>query len=275
MSGGNRLPSAWSYSATPDQAGPRRISRHTIVIAVAVVVVLIAGLLTWLLWPKSTQVDQDEVVTTQKPLLNDKPPTVILNGLQRRSLYPPGYIDYDPSKNTSSDYEYDPDRDYETTSSPPGCESDPLTDLQYDFDNKDPERYNRYPITEVMYPVDDPGGSKEDSPGFYVSIYPAKNPASLDEFRQWYDRCLNAQVTTTVTKFGQVIDQTTRPNVLSYTNAPESGADDSFAMTKEGEPLCSYVGLTRGMIVDVSCPESQVEAGKQLFRTVVQRIKDI
>ncbi len=49
----------------------------------------------------------------------------------------------------------------------------------------------------------------------------------------------------------------------------------SFAMTKEGEPLCSYVGLTRGMIVDVSCPESQVEAGKQLFRTVVQRIKDI
>ena len=29
------------------------------------------------------------------------------------------------------------------------------------------------------------------------------------------------------------------------------------------------------MIVDVSCPETQMDAGKQLFRTVVQRIKDI
>ena len=78
-------PSGWSYT-TPVEAGPRRISRRTILIAVAVVVVLIAGLLTWLLWPKSAPKDQGEVVTTQKPLLNDKPPTVILNGLQRRSL---------------------------------------------------------------------------------------------------------------------------------------------------------------------------------------------
>jgi hypothetical protein len=138
-------PSGWSYSATPDEAGPRRISRRTIVIAVAVVVVLIAGLLTWLLWPKATPTNQGEVVTTQKPLLNDKPPTVILNGLQRRSLYPPGYIDYDPSKSGPSDFVYDPDRDYEDTSSSPGCEDDPLTELQYDFDNKDPEHYNRYP----------------------------------------------------------------------------------------------------------------------------------
>ena len=244
MSADNRTPSAWSYSTAPEEAGRRRIPRRTIVIAVAVVIVL------------------------------DKPPTLILNGLQKRSLYPPGYIDYDPSKDTS-DYQYDPDREYETTSSPPGCEDDPLTELQYDFDNKDPERYNRYPITEVMYPVDDPGGSKDDRPGFYVSIYPAKNPTSLDEFRQWYDRCLNAQVTTTVTKHGQVIDQTTSANEIGYTDAPESGADDSFAVTKAGEPLCSYVGLTRGMIVDVSCRRSEGEAGAQLFRTVVQRIKDI
>jgi hypothetical protein len=82
-------------------------------------------------------------------------------------------------------------------------------------------------------------------------------------------------VTTTVTKFGQVIDRTTRTNEIGYTDAPESGADDSFTQTKAGEPLCSYVGLTRGMIVDVSCPEEQMDAGTQLFRTVVQRINDI
>jgi hypothetical protein len=35
---------------------------------------------------------------------------------------------------------------------------------------------------------------------------------NLDEFRQWYDRCRGAQVTTTVTKYGQVIDQTTTQN---------------------------------------------------------------
>ena len=268
-------PSGWSYATASDEAGPRRISRRTIVIAVAVVVVLIAGLLTWLLWPKSTPTNQGEVVTTQKPLLSDKPPTVILNGLQRRSLYPPGYIDYDPSKTTSSGYEYDPDREYEEASSPPGCENDPLFDLEHDFNNEAPDRYGRYPLIEIMYPVDDPGGSKEDSPGFFVSIFPAKNPTSLDEFRQWYDRCHGAQVTTTVTKFGQVIDQSTRTNDIGYTDAPESGADDSFTKTKEGQPLCSFVGLTRGMIVEVRCPESQVEAGTQLFRTVVQRIKDI
>lgn len=268
-------PSGWSYSATPAQAGPRRIARRTIVIAVAAVVVLIAGLLTWLLWPKSTQVDQGEVVTTQKPLLNDKPPTVILNGLQRRSLYPPGYIDYDPSKSTGSGYEYDPDREYEETSSPPGCENDPLFDLEHDFNNKAPDRYGRYPLIEVMYPVDDPGGNNEDNRGFFVSIFPATDPASLGEFRQWYDKCKNAQVTTTVTKFGQVIDQTTRTNSIGYTDAPESGADDSFTKTKDGEPLCNFVGLTRGMIVEVSCPETQMDAGTQLFRTVVQRIKDI
>ena len=82
-------------------------------------------------------------------------------------------------------------------------------------------------------------------------------------------------MTTTVTKFGQVIDQTTRTNEIGYTDAPESGADDSFALTKAGKPLCSFVGLTRGMIVDVSCRESQEAAGAQLYRTVVQRIKDI
>lgn len=198
-------PSGWSYSTAPDDSGRRPISRRTIVIAVAVVIVLIAGLLTWLLWPKSAPLDQPDAASAQKPLLNDEPPTLILNGLQKRSLYPPGYIDYDPSKDTGSGYEYDPDRDYETTSSPPGCEDDPLNDLQYDFDNKNPEHYNRHPITEVMYPVDDPGGSKEDSPG-------------------WYDRCHGAQVSTTVTKFGQVIDQTTRTNEIGYTDAPESGA---------------------------------------------------
>jgi hypothetical protein len=174
-------------------------------------------------------------VSANKPLLNDKPPTLILNGLQRRSLYPPGYIDYDPSKDTS-DYEYDPERDYETTSSPPGCEEEPLTDLQFDFENKDPERY---------------------------------------DFRQWYSRCQNAQVTTTVTKHGQVIEQNTSTNELGYTDAPESAADDAYALTKAGKDLCSYVGLIRGMIVDVSCPDSQAEPGAQLFRTVIQRIKEI
>ena len=201
-------PSGWSYSTAPDETGRRPISRRTIVIAVAVVVVLIAGLLTWLLWPKSTPTNQGEVVTTQKPLLSDKPPTVILNGLQRRSLYPPGYIDYDPSKDTGSGYEYDPDRDYEDNVVAARLRGrSPRSTFEFDFDNEDPDRYDRYPLIEIMYPVDDPGGSKEDSAGFFVSIFPAKNPTSLDEFRQWYDRCHGAQVTTTVTKFGQVIDQ--------------------------------------------------------------------
>jgi hypothetical protein len=272
----NPPPGEWSYSAAPPAAGRRRTSRWMIVAAVAVAVLLIAPLVTWLAWPSTPSQDQADAASAPKPLLNDKPPTMILNGLQKRSLYPPGYIDYDPSKDTSdSDFEYDPERDYETTSSPPGCEESPLNALQYDFDNTDPERYGRYPITEVMYPVDDPGGSKEDSPGFYVSIYPAKNPTTLDEFRQWYERCQNAQVTTTVTKHGQVIEQTTSTQDVGYTDAPISAADDSFALTKAGKDICTFIGLVRGMIVDVSCRTSQEEAGAQLFRTVVQRVHDI
>jgi hypothetical protein len=273
MSDRNQMPGAWSYAAASGSSGARRVPRRTLIFAIVVAVVLIAGLVTWLAWPKTESANQPEL-SAPKPLLNDKPPTVILNGIQKRSLYPPGYIDYDPTKNTE-EYDYDPDRDYQTTSSPPGCEDDPLLDLQFDFDNEDPERYSSYPITEIMYPVDDPGGNKTGSRGFSFSIYPAKNPANLDEFRQWYDRCRGAQVTTTVTKHGQVIEQTTSPNDIGYTDAPASAADDSFGMTKDGKDLCSYVGLVRGMIVDVSCPDGQAEAGAELFRTVIQRMKDI
>lgn len=273
MTHNNPMPSAWSYASAPGSSGARRRPRRAIIIAAAAVIVLIAGLVSWLAWPKPQAGSQPEV-SAPKPLLNDKPPTVILNGIQKRSLYPPGYIDYDPTKNTEH-YDYDPDRDYQTTSSPPGCEDDPLSGLQYDFKNENPERYSSYPITEIMYPVDDPGGNKEDSRGFYISIYPAKNPANLDEFRHWYDRCRGAQVTTTVTKHGQVIEQTTSQEKMGYTDAPTSAADDSFGMTKDGKDLCSYIGLVRGMIVDVSCPDGQADAGAELFRTVIQRVKDI
>ena len=82
-------------------------------------------------------------------------------------------------------------------------------------------------------------------------------------------------ITTTVTKFGQVVDRTTRTQELGYTDAPASVADDSLALTREGRELCHFYGLTRGMIVSVECPPTQADAGAQLFRTVVQRIRDI
>jgi hypothetical protein len=269
----DRTPSAWSFATPP--RGMRRVSRRALVFAVVAVVVLIAGLITWLVWPQDTPQSDADAPVINKTLLNDKPPTTILNALDYRSLYPPGYVDYDYSKSEGSE-PLDLDRDYEESSTPPGCDDNPLFESQYSsiLDIANPETYRGYPITLRMYPVDDPGGTKDDTRGFSVSISPAKNPANLDEFRQWFDRCENATITTTVTKFGQFIERTTETQELGYTDPPASTADDAFTLTKAGKDQCDFYGLTRGMMVEVECPPTQHDAGAQLFRTVIQRIQD-
>ncbi|AMO63630.1 Uncharacterised protein [Mycolicibacterium phlei] len=262
----------WSYQET---TVPVRRRRRTVVVA-AVVLALTAGLVAWLAWP-AQRADEDRAETPViKELLNDKPPTMILNALNYRTLYPPGYVDYDWSKRESKPADYDRDREYESTSAPPDCEGNPLFDAEFDlFLGRFADDAYEYPIHLWMFPVDDPGGNADDARGFSVSIFPAPNPASLSEFKEWFDRCRGATITTTVTKFGQVVDRTTRTQELGYTDAPASVADDSLALTREGRELCHFYGLTRGMIVSVECPPTQADAGAQLFRTVVQRIRDI
>ncbi|WP_141564481.1 hypothetical protein [Mycolicibacterium palauense] len=270
---------AWSYAGdpTPGPGGPRR-RRRWLVAAAAVVVVLLAALVGWLVWPHPAGPQDSAKSVAQRPMLNDQPPTVILNNLDFRSLYPPGYVDWDMSKKTTGgpdDIGYDPDAHYETTSSPTGCARDPLFEAEHDFEHKDPDRYQRYPILLLMYPVDDPGGNAEDTRGFFVSVYPAPDPTSLESFRQWYSRCHGAKVTVTVTKDGQVIRESTSTEDTVLTEAPVSEAQDSFAREQPDQASCNYVGLVRGLIVEVSCPPTQRDAGAELYRTVIGRINAI
>ncbi|MEV0669422.1 hypothetical protein [Mycobacterium sp. NPDC050441] len=288
MTGPDGAPNQWSYSAAPSAANPRKLSRRTIIagsVGLAVVVLLVVALVAWLAWPRSAPVEQADSPHDRKPLLSDKPPTMILNAIDFNSLYPPGYTDYDSSKSVrQSDGTYDPDREYTETSSPPGCtwKDDPIETGKYDFtfnEKKDPERYEHARISRLMFPVDDPGGNKaqdgDDRTSFVLTVFPAKDPNSLDYARQWYERCQNAKTTTTVTKFGQVVETTTGTVDNMVTNAPESAADDSFAVTTSKKDVCDYYGLVRGMIVNVACPPIQKEAGAQLFRKVIIGLQEI
>ncbi|CAN5242608.1 hypothetical protein BH09ACT8_BH09ACT8_22910 [soil metagenome] len=112
-----------------------------------------------------------------------------------------------------------------------------------------------------MYPVGDPGGNTKDT-GFSIAIWPAPNTSSLNEFRQHYVRCHLALVTITEKKGGQVISQ-------------KSHTVDSFGLTVEGKGSCNFIGLTRGMIAEVSRPTAQREAGINLYRTVIGRFNAI
>jgi hypothetical protein len=275
VTGPDAPPGGWSYTAPA--APRRRISRRIVVIAAIVVVVLVAGLVTWLVWPsKPSQAADADTPVIKKSMLNDKPPTVILNGLDFRSLYPPGYVDFDSSKSGDSGVDYDPDADYDTKTEPEGCEYDPLFARMLNFINpKDADEYDRYPIHLLMYPVDDPGGAKEDSRGFSVQISPSEDPTSLNYLRDWAKRCNGAKETTTTTKNGQVIKQETSTRDVGYTEAPASDAADGLERTSKGKPSCDFVGLVRGMVVEVSCPPNQRDAGVNLYRTVIRRIGEL
>lgn len=283
MTGPNGMPDQWSYSAPPGAARARKLSRRTIVVGsvgVAVVVLLAVALVAWLAWPRTAPIDQADAPDTDRPLLSDKPPTMILNAIDFDSLYPPGYTEFDYTKmDRGTDSSYDPDRKYTFSSDPAGCTSDddPMYNAKYDFgsDDKDPERYKDSRISRLMYPVDDPGGNKEDSQSFSLTVFVSRDPTSLDFSRQWYERCKGAKVTTVVSKNGQVIETKTRTLDHLVTAAPESAADDSFALTTTETEECDYYGLVRGMIVNVTCPPAQKDAGAQLFRKVIIGLQEV
>ncbi|MBP2454855.1 hypothetical protein [Mycolicibacterium lutetiense] len=283
MSGDNGAPNPWSYSVTAGDASPRKLSRRTMILSgvgIAVVVLLVAALVAWLAWPRSAPIEQADTPEKGRPLLSDKPPTMILNAIDFNSLYPPGYTEFDHTKmDRGSGSSYDPDREYKSTSEPTGCTSDddPIYDAKWDFvaDDKDPERYRDSRISRLMYPVDDPGGNKEDTQSFSLTVFVSKDPTSLDFGRQWYERCKDAKITTVVSKHGQVIETKTRTLNHVVIAAPESAADDSFALTTTEKEKCDYYGLVRGMIVNVSCPPAQKDAGAQLFRKVIIGLQEV
>lgn len=272
-------PLAWSY--TTPRSGTRlgRPARRWILLAAAAVLAA-AGLLTWLALPPTvTHPDHAGESYGRKPSLGDEPPTVILNALRFRSLYPPGYVDFDLSqqKLSPSDIHYVPGADYELSASPAECEHDPLSDNEHPPYTPDPkpEKYSRYPVLVIMYPVDDPGGNKGDN-GFYLSVFPANDPKGLDNFQTYYKRCQGAQITVTATKDGQVVYRSTDTIDNVILPAPSSAAEDAFVRgpTKDSQTY-QYIGLIRGMIVSVQCPAAQKDAGAELFRTVLLRVWDI
>lgn len=267
-------PTGWSFAEPPRRQATDR-SREVWIGVAAAVVVAAAALVAWLIWPTPpAQAPPPNPVA--RPLLSNQPPTVILNALDYRSLYPPGYVDFDSSRSDLPGPEelgIDMASQYTTSSQPPGCTDDPMSEAQYGFETQDPERYQRYPLTMMMYPVDDPGGIADDS-GFHLSIFPSPDPESLEVFRDFYRRCLGAQITVTQTKDGRILRETTDTMRNVVTDAPPSNAVDSFGLT-QGETGCGYVGLTRGMIVDVQCPTNQPDAGLSLFRNVIDRINAI
>jgi hypothetical protein len=268
----------WSYATPRGAARRRRPNRRAILLAAGATMLAVAGLLIWLALPPNTAppgAANDSYA--RKSSLGDQPPTVILNALEPRSLYPPGYVDFDLAKQNSgpNNLPIDLNAHYDLSSSPPGCEHDPLSDTEYDFNDKNPEEYGKYPVLLIMYPVDDPGGNKGDN-GFYLSVFPAKDSRSLSNFRDYYSRCQGAKVTLTVTKDGRVLQTMTDTINNVITAAPQSAAEDSFVRgpTKDS-PSNQYVGLIRGMIVSTQCPVSQDDACVQLFRTALLRIWEI
>lgn len=277
MSTGPQPPVAWSFTEPQPNSESGKPRRTLLKIIVgAVVVVVIAVLVAWLVWPSPTAEPPTSSNPAARPVLNDQPPTVFLNALDFRSLYPPGYVDFDPGQSDfgPDDIGLDMAIEYTSTSEPPGCTDDPLFEATHDFGSNDPDRYRLYPLLILMYPVDDPGGNEADS-GFSISIAPATNTSSLSEFRDYYARCLGAHVIMTQTKDGRVIKEESATRTTFTTDAPASGAVDSFSLGVDGEEICEFVGLARGMIIQVRCPTTQRDAGINLFRTVVDRVNAI
>jgi hypothetical protein len=274
-------PPPWSYATPRGAADRRRPARRWILLA-AVAVLAATGLLIWLALPPTvTHPSHAGDSYARKPSLADLPPTVFINALHPRSLYPPGYVDFDMSQGkqqlSPEDIHYVPGADYTLSSSPPGCEHNPLSDTKIDTTDTDPERYRGYPVLFIMYPVDDPGGNKGDN-GFFLNVFPANDPKGLDKFRDYFKRCQGALISLTVTKDGQVVYQHTDPDPIDNVilDAPSSAAEDSFleGPTKDSQTY-EYVGLIRGMVVTVQCPVTQKDAGLQLFRTTLLRIWDM
>lgn len=270
-------PDPWSYGAAPNTTKRVRVSRRAIWIAIAVVAIVsvVAGALVWSARPKPPQQAQTDLSFANKPMLNDKPPTLIKSAIQPRSLYPPGYVDFDESKADPNRGQppagYDKDAQHTKTSNPPGCEDNPLLEDEFNFNGSDPDRYAGYPVFLIINPVDD-AGTLGAGKGFSVSVYPAKDPKSLSTLRDWFTRCKDAQITRTTTKDGRVIDTSTTPMGEYLVDAPSSVASDSFARNFKDRDICDYYGLVRGLIVNVTCPPNEKEAGAQLFRTVVLRL---
>ena len=263
----------WNFSAAPTpRRRPRR--RGTLLLACLGILALTVGLVTLVVWPDTHAPAADQEQSYPTSSLREKPPTVILNAIDLRSLYPPGYIDYDFTQAVRDERPIDVDADYQVTSAPSGCERDPLTDAKNFTDFRDPDRYRRYPLTLLMFPVDDPGGNQEDSRAYGVSIFPSPDDATnLDEVRDWYRRCEGAVVTTTVVKNGQVLRQSSDVNGSVVVEAPKFDADDAFSVAIKDKDTCDFVGLVRGIIVDMYCPPDQKDAGAELFRTLVARIR--
>lgn len=281
-------PTPWSYSTEPADPGPpRRVPRWLLTLGAVVMIVLVVGSAAAVLWPRPAPPPAADEPGLANWFLDDKPPTVFLNALDVRSLYPPGYVDFDLS-------EQDPNADsgevsvedviaalgntFETTSEPPGCEGDaPNEDylgLGSHHDD-DPEHYGGFPVGLIMYPADNPGGNGSHD-GYILDVYPADKPVlNLDETRRWYTRCAGAKVTITQSKDGRVVKQDTVVMDRSMIDPPHSAADDSYRLARAGEPQCEFFGLIRGMMVRVQCPDGQEAAGAELFRTAIARIRDI
>lgn len=278
MTAGPDTPGGWSYAEPPPRSKRPGLRRTRVLAATtAVIVTTVAVLAVWVLWPSPPPAAPAPVSKPEaRPLLDDQPPTVILNGLDARSLYPPGYVDFDLSQDDSDpdDVGYDPNTEYKVTSEPPGCGRDPVLASSNNVDNRDPDRYDRYPVMVLMYPVDDPGGNTDDT-AFSVVIWPAPNPDSLKEFRDYFDRCRGANLTATQTLDGRVVSTETATLETIVGEAPTSNAVDSFTLGDGGEDVCNFIGLARGLIVQVNCPNVQKNAGVNLFRAVIDRINDI
>lgn len=274
-------PAPWSYGpgeTVEPERNPRRWLRLAVV--AAVVLALALALLFWAARPTAAvggpQLEGRPPAAAQTPL-NTKPPTVILNALDVRSLYPPGYVDFDSSQRAPKADDIKPEDinlswTYTSKSVPPECGKDPFFREWKGFR---PGHYDDFPIRLLMFPASDPGGNAEGNTGYYITILPLEDGATFDSVKHWYATCDKATVSTVATdKDGRVMREfgsSTYDFVIG--DAPSSDADDAFFLGDRADKACQFIGVVRGMLVSVDCPTTQREAGAQLFRTVMSRIR--
>jgi hypothetical protein len=275
MNGGHtsRPPEKWSYAAAPDALRPWRVNRGKILLAIVGVLVAATGLLTWLALPRGVAPGPASMSYQRKPSLVDKPPTLIVNALQVRSLYPPGYTDYKPKPLDDHQSPYvGAKRD--VTSDPPGCEHDPAVSDSSVFTSA---MYRVWPLLYIMYRVDDPSGDRSgNDDGIYLSIYPTKDGSGqIDKWRQWYRKCGSAQMAVLVSKDGNILKEETYARDHVIIDTPRTPADDSLGVTDKEETRYTYYGSIRGMIVSLKFPPTQKDTCAALFRTVMLRIQEI
>ncbi|MBX4334935.1 hypothetical protein K4G90_24895, partial [Mycobacterium tuberculosis] len=70
MTGTGGAPDPWSYSPVPGTARPRKLSRRALTlggIGIAVALLLVVALVTWLAWPQSAPDEQADNPQASKP----------------------------------------------------------------------------------------------------------------------------------------------------------------------------------------------------------------